>query len=91
MDKGKQAVTVYDRYGAQRSVPAARARDLIARGSHFEENPLERQDEGETAVFDQYDDMAFEDLKAAAKEHDLSAGGSAEDIRARLREYDAAR
>lgn len=40
---------------------------------------------------DQYDEMEFADLREAAKARDLSAGGSADEIRARLREADQAK
>lgn len=37
---------------------------------------------------DKYDAMEFAELREAAKERELSAGGSADEIRARLREAD---
>lgn len=37
-----------------------------------------------------YDDLDFQGLRDAAKERDLSAGGTAEEIKARLLEADAA-
>lgn len=37
---------------------------------------------------DQYDTMEFAELRDAAKNRELSAGGSADEIRARLREAD---
>jgi hypothetical protein len=39
---------------------------------------------------DQYDEMEFPELRETAKKRDLSAGGSADEIKARLREADAA-
>lgn len=37
---------------------------------------------------DQYDSMDYSELQAEAKRRDLSAGGSAQDLRARLRDSD---
>jgi hypothetical protein len=37
---------------------------------------------------DQYDAMEFQELRDAAKNRDINAGGSADEIRARLREAD---
>lgn len=37
---------------------------------------------------DKYDVMEFQDLRDAAKDRELNAGGSADEIRARLREAD---
>lgn len=48
-------------------------------------------DETETETGDEYDAMEWPELRQAAKDRDLSAGGTADDIKARLREADAAR
>lgn len=44
------------------------------------------EDDGEPE--DQYDAMEFQELRDAAKDREINAGGSADDIRARLREAD---
>ena len=45
-------------------------------------------DESE-AEEDEFEDMSYPDLQKAAKDRDLNAGGSAEDLRARIREHEA--
>ena len=47
-------------------------------------------DDDEESEYDKYDEMSYQDLQAEAKERTGNGGGSAEDLRARLREADAA-
>jgi hypothetical protein len=47
-------------------------------------------DFGDDEPEDQYDAMEFAELREAAKARELSAGGTADEIRTRLREADAA-
>lgn len=53
----------------------------------FEEATGEGDDEAEHDV-DEYDAMDYADLQQVAKSRDLNAGGSAADLRARLRDDD---
>jgi hypothetical protein len=46
-------------------------------------------DAGADAIQDQYTDLSYPELQATAKGRDLNAGGSADQLRARLREADA--
>lgn len=48
----------------------------------------EGQTGGEPHDVDQYDSMDYSELQQAAKQRNLNAGGSAEDLRNRLREDD---
>lgn len=48
-------------------------------------------DQPDADQVDEYDALDFAELRDAAKARDLSAGGSAEEIKARLREADAAK
>lgn len=47
------------------------------------------QSEDDDALVDEYSSMDYAQLQKAAKDRDLSAGGSADDLRARLRADDA--
>lgn len=58
--------------------------DLTEEGDDSDE---EEEPEPET---DGLDEMEYADLQQAAKSRNLNAGGSADDLRARIREYDAA-
>jgi hypothetical protein len=53
--------------------------------------PENEQDSEQTdgEVVDEYSEMDYSELQTAAKSAGLNAGGSADDLRARLREHDA--
>lgn len=50
--------------------------------------PASDDDETGNDSSDKYDSMSYSELQAEAKSRDLSAGGSTEDLQARLREDD---
>lgn len=50
-----------------------------------DDEPTEEDDDEQ----DEYDEMSYPDLQQEAKKRDLNAGGSADDLRARLRESDS--
>ena len=94
MSEKEEPVAVVDAWGAVRQVSPLRAKALVARGTHTEvgagEPALTNEgDDDPNSELDQYDDMSFDELRAAAKDRDVSAGGSADDIRTRLRQDDA--
>lgn len=68
---------------------AARARATSSTGSVADLGTTATQAGGVELESDEYDDMGYSDLQGLAKSRDLNAGGSAEDLRARLREDDA--
>lgn len=51
-------------------------------------DPADDFSDGDDSTGDQYDAMEFQELRDAAKDRDINAGGSADEIRARLREAD---
>lgn len=51
--------------------------------------PPARTDDDDVEAVDQYSDMDYPTLQKTAKARDLNAGGSGDEIRARLREADA--
>jgi len=55
-----------------------------------EDNTLEGSDDGDQHDVDEYDAMDYAELQTEAKQRSLNAGGSAQDLRARLRADDEA-
>lgn len=51
--------------------------------------PVETEDDIEVEEVDEYSEMDYPTLQQTAKTRDLNAGGSADDLRARLREANA--